>query len=265
MDITDLSLGHRSESLSHQSTSNQLSSLSSLSILREVNNIVVFHTATEPWAVSLESWSHTHVHLLQLVLLGVPDWLELHLLRTASAHATNEELLLSIIDDIITIVAQLAGRNINGTNMTSLLTIHNIINIETWASNAQSEAWAVVLHGEDVDWLSVVVEDSPLVTTASLGVLDHEQSLVTDVISLCGVGNSVSDGAAGDNHPWEAEHLLELLPAGVVVDQDNSVLIAEFAHASLRLATLVGLRLTELALRHVVINHSHFMKIGKRY
>jgi len=100
----------------------------------------------------------------------VPNRLEVHTFTAASADITDEvHVVLTSISDIITSVEALASRYFSSTVEVSLLTIIHIINIETRTTAADSEAREATSGSVDIDGFLVVVEESPLVGAAALG------------------------------------------------------------------------------------------------
>jgi len=191
-----------------------------------------------------------NVHGDQFRLVIIPDWDEVHTLMAASADITNEvEVSFSSILDIVTFIAQLASRVSSSTVVSSFTTFTEIMNIETWTTEAATEAWDAAESGVGVDRLTIGSGESPLIGAAASGFCDSVESLLTNFVTLFHVDDSVSSGAAASREDGAAP-LLDLFTAGVIIDHDNLFHLGKLSQARSTSGTL----LVRLA-RHVMLHH----------
>jgi len=204
-----------------EGTSNELRSDRSVSISGEVHNPVILQAAEGNREEFLQAWSHMHVHGHQFRLVIIPDWMEVHTLAEAFAHITNvEEISFRSVLDIVTRIPALASRVSGSTVMSSLSTVSDVVNIETWATTAAAETWNTAKLGISVNSLTISTGESPLVGAAALGFGDSVESLLTDFVTLFHVDNSVSSWAAAGSEE-RAAALLAFFTTGVIIDHDD--------------------------------------------
>ena len=133
--------------------------------------------------------------------------------------------------------------------MSSLTIFTEVMNIETWTTEAATEAWNAAELGVGVDGLAIGTEEGPLVGAAASGFLNSVESLLTNFVTLFHVDDSVSSGAAAGSEEG-ATALFDLFTAGVIIDHDNLFHLGKLSQARSTNGTL----LIRLA-RHVVLDH----------
>jgi len=105
--------------------------------------------------------------------------------------------------------------------MSSLSTFLEVMNIETRSTEAEGEARKPAAESAvGVDSFTSAVEESPLVGTDALGLLDSVESLLTDFVSLFHIDDSVSSWAAAGGEDGAAT-LLHFFTASVVIDHND--------------------------------------------
>jgi len=146
------------------------------------------------------------------------------------------------------------------TKTSSFLTIMDFVDIKagtTEAECAASEPTASLL--EDTNLLATSISDLPSVGPAAASFSDFVEDLITLFVTLFSVSNSVSSWAAACRKR-EAQNLLDLLADGVIVNDDDLLVLSECLE--ILGVSLIRLECSSLGVdstrRHVCLNHFHF-------